>query len=207
MSGYCDIAPGHPLHGPYHDTEYGVPARDEAALFERLVLEINQAGLSWETMLKKREGFRSAYDGFDVDKVAAYGEADRERLLNDAGIIRNRLKVNALVTNAQVFLTVQKEFGSFDAYLWRFVDGKPIDGNWKRVEDVPATTPISDALSKDLKKRGFKYLGSITVYSHLQACGMINDHGIDCSRYAEINSRYPTVIRNRDHEENVQKFR
>ena len=168
------------LERAYHDTEWCHPLHDERKLFEFLILEGMQAGLSWRTVLEKRAAMRAAFDGFDPVKIARYTDTKKAELLQNPGIIRNRLKINALVTNAQAFLAVQKEFGSFDAYLWRFVDNKPIDENWKRAEDVPATTPISDALSKDLKKRGFKFVGSTIVYSFMQAAGLVNDHLAGC---------------------------
>ena len=186
MSTYCDFAPGHPVHGPYHDHEYGVPTRDESALFERLILEINQAGLSWETILKKREGFRRAYDGFDVDTVAAYGDDERARLLADPGIIRNRLKVHSARNNARATLKIIEEFGSLDAYFWGFVDGKPIRNRWHAHGDVPARTPLSDKLSKDLQKRGFNFVGSTIIYAHMQATGMVNDHLVGCFRHKQV---------------------
>jgi DNA-3-methyladenine glycosylase I len=167
----------------YHDTEWGVPLHDDRRLFEFLILEGAQAGLSWSTILNKRESYRRAYDGFDPAKVARYGPREKRRLLADAGIVRNKLKVEASVRNAMAFLDVQKEFGSFDAYLWGFVHGKPIDGKRASLKDVPARTPESDALSKDLLKRGFKFVGSTIVYAMVQAVGMVNDHTADCFRY------------------------
>jgi len=183
---YCDIAPGHEWHGPYHDEEYGFPLASDAELFERLILEINQAGLSWLTILKKRDAFRGAYGGFDPEVVAAYGARDRRRLLADAGIIRNRLKVDAAIRNAQTFLQVQKEFGSFDAYIWQFAGGKPIDHKLASIKDVPAKTAESDAMSKDLLKRGFRFVGSTICYAFMQAVGMVNDHEVKCFRYKEV---------------------
>lgn len=180
---YCRSAPGHPFHGPYHDTEYGVPLRGDAELFERLVLEINQAGLSWLTILKKRDGFRRAYGGFDPAVVAAYGDADRARLLADPGIIRNRLKVEASVLNARAFLAVQAEYGSFDRYIWQFVGNRPIQTNLRRPDQIVASTPESDAMSKDLKQRGFKFVGTTICYAYMQATGMTNDHLVSCPRH------------------------
>lgn len=164
----------------YHDTEWCRPLHDDGKLFEFLILEGMQAGLSWRTVLEKREAMRAAFDGFNPVKISHYTDAKKAELLQNPGVIRNRLKINALVTNAAAFLAVQKEFGSFEAYLWRFVDGKPVDGNWKTVAEVPATTAISDALSKDLKKRGFKFVGSTIVYSFMQAAGLVNDHLAGC---------------------------
>jgi DNA-3-methyladenine glycosylase I len=164
----------------YHDNEWGKPVHDDATLFEFLILETFQAGLSWHTILKKRENFRKAFDKFEVKKVAAYNDKKLQILIEDAGIIRNQLKIKAAVSNAQAFIKIQEEFGSFSKYIWAFVDGKPIDNQPKNLKDVPATTPLSDALSKDLKKRGFKFVGSTVVYAHMQATGMVNDHLIDC---------------------------
>jgi len=170
----------------YHDAEWGVPLHDDRGLFEFLILEGAQAGLSWDTILRKRENYRKAFDGFDVNKVARYTEKRIERLLQDAGIIRNRLKVTSAVSNAKAFLKIQKEFGSFDKYIWDFVDGKPIVNKWKQIDQVPATSPVSDAISKDMKKRGFNFVGSTIMYAHRQATGMVNDHLTSCFRYREI---------------------
>lgn len=169
-----------PLYIKYHDEEWGVPVHDDQKMFEFLVLETFQAGLSWYTILKKRENFRKAFDHFNYKKVAKYGEPKVEELLQDAGIIRNQQKIRAAINNAQRFKEVQKEFGSFCKYIWGFVDGKPIVNQWKSLKEVPATTPISDALSKDLKKRGFKFVGSTTIYAHMQASGVVNDHIEGC---------------------------
>jgi DNA-3-methyladenine glycosylase I len=171
----------------YHDTEWGVPLHDEQKLFEFLVLEGMQAGLSWSTILNKRENFRRAFAEFDVEKVAHFGKREINRLLKDAGIIRNRLKIEAAITNAQRFIEVQGEFGSFDAYIWGFVNGKPIQNGFKSLKELPARTPLSDAISKDLKQRGFKFVGSTIVYAHMQATGMVNDHTVDCFRYIECS--------------------
>lgn len=168
------------LYRKYHDEEWGKPVYDDETIFEFLVLESFQAGLSWYTILKKRENFKKAFDEFNYNIIATYSEDKVEDLMNNAGIIRNRLKILATINNAQRFQEVQKEFGSFSKYIWSFVDGKPIVNNPKTLNDVPATTEISDALSKDLKKRGFKFLGSTVVYAHMQATGMVNDHLVDC---------------------------
>lgn len=168
------------LYRNYHDNEWGKPVYDDATIFEFLILETFQAGLSWYTVLAKRENFRKAFEGFDVQKVANFSESKIVSLCEDAGIIRNKLKIKAAVTNAQAFIEVQKEFGSFSKYIWSFVGGKPIDNQPKTLADVPATTEISDKLSKDLKKRGFKFVGSTVVYAHMQATGMVNDHVMDC---------------------------
>ena len=173
-----------PLSIAYHDAEWGVPLHDDTRLFEFLVLEGAQAGLSWETILNKRDNYRAAFDGFNPAKIAKYNERKIESLMNDAGIIRNRLKINAAVTNARAFLDVNREFGSFDAYVWRFVNGKPL--RRKRGQFVPARTELSDALSKDLAKRGFKFVGSTICYAMMQAVGMVNDHETGCFRYHEV---------------------
>ena len=170
----------------YHDKEWGKPVYDDPTLFEFLLLETFQAGLSWITILKKREHFRKAFDGFNYEKIANYSDKKIASLLLDAGIIRNKLKINSAVTNAQAFMKIQKEFGSFSKYIWDFVDGKPIKNKLKAMEDIPANTPLSDAISKDLKKRGFKFVGSTVVYAHMQATGMVNDHLESCFRYEEV---------------------
>jgi DNA-3-methyladenine glycosylase I len=168
------------LYRNYHDNEWGKPVYDDATIFEFLILETFQAGLSWYTVLAKRENFRKAFDNFNLKKIANYSEDKMAELAEDTGIIRNKLKIKATVTNAQAFIKVQEEFGSFSKYIWGFVDGKPIDNQPQTLKDVPATSPISDALSKDLKKRGFKFVGSTVVYAHMQATGMVNDHVMDC---------------------------
>jgi DNA-3-methyladenine glycosylase I len=168
------------LYKEYHDQEWGTPIYDDASLFEFLILETFQAGLSWITILNKRENFRTAFDNFDYKKIAQYPEAKIEDLLLDAGIIRNKLKVRSAVSNAQAFIKIQEEFGSFSNYIWKFTDGKPIINNPKTLKDVPSTTPLSDEISKDLKKRGFKFVGSTVIYAHMQATGMVNDHIADC---------------------------
>ncbi|MBX3300078.1 MAG: DNA-3-methyladenine glycosylase I [Acidobacteria bacterium] len=169
----------------YHDAEWGVPQHDDRVLFEFLILEGAQAGLSWETVLAKRENYRKAFDEFDPVKVARYSEAKQAKLLLNTGLIRNRLKIASSVRNAKAFLSVQKEFGSFDAYIWTFVEGKPIDGKRKTLGDVPSKIDISDAMSKDLKKRGFNFVGSTIMYAYMQACGLVNDHEETCFRYRE----------------------
>lgn len=170
----------------YHDEEWGVPEYDDKKHFEFLILEAAQAGLSWSTVLKKREGYRQAFDDFDVEKVAKFSKEDIERLCHKPEIIRNKLKISAAITNAGKFLDVQDEYGSFSNYIWQFVDGKPIINKWKKMTDVPATTKESDALSKDLKSRGFKFVGSTIIYAHMQACGLVNDHTVNCFRYNEL---------------------
>ena len=168
------------LYRNYHDNEWGKPVYDDATIFEFLILETFQAGLSWYTILAKRENFRKAFDNFNLKKIANYSEDKMAELAEDAGIIRNKLKIKATVTNAQAFIKVQEEFGTFSKYIWGFVDGKPIDNQPKTLSEVKATTPISDALSKDLKKRGFKFVGSTVMYAHMQATGMVNDHITEC---------------------------
>jgi len=176
--------PKNPLYLSYHDTEWGVPVHDDQRLFEFLVLEGAQAGLSWETILNKRDAYRKAFDRFDPRKVARYDARRIARLLADPGIVRNRLKVASAVTNARAFLAVQEEFGSFDAYQWRFVGGAPIQNRRRSLGDIPPRTAESDAFSKDLKQRGFKFVGTTIIYAHMQACGMVNDHLVDCFRYS-----------------------
>ena len=182
----CAWVSGDPLYLAYHDREWGVPVHDDRLLFEFVVLESAQAGLSWLTILKKRENYRRAFAGFDVKKVAAFDERKVEELLQDAGIVRNRLKVRSTVSNAQRFMEIQSEFGAFATYLWGFVGGKPKINAWKSAQKVPATTPQSDALSKDLVRRGFKFMGSTICYAHMQATGLVNDHTTDCFRYREL---------------------
>ncbi|WP_339915965.1 DNA-3-methyladenine glycosylase I [Yeosuana marina] len=181
--GWCE---GDALYEAYHDQEWGVPVFDDATLFEFLMLETFQAGLSWITILRKRENFRKAFDNFDYKKIAQYNQDKIDALLQDAGIIRNKLKVNATITNAQAFIEIQKEFGSFSKYIWSFVDGKPIKNTLKSYKDAPANTALSDRISTDLKKRGFKFVGSTVIYAHMQATGMVNDHEVGCFRYNDV---------------------
>ena len=182
----CPWCGDDPLYVRYHDEEWGVPVHDDRKLFEFLVLEGAQAGLSWLTILRRREGYRRAFAGFDPEAVARFDETDIERLRNDASIIRNRAKIRSAVVNARAFLAVREEFGSFDRYIWRFVDGRPIVNTWTRDEDIPAATPLSETISRDLKARGFSFVGPTIVYAHLQATGMVNDHLVDCFRHDEI---------------------
>ena len=182
----CAWCIGDPLYETYHDEEWGKPVFDDNKLFEFLILETFQAGLSWITVLRKRENFRKAFDGFDYKKVANYDQKKIDSLLQDAGIIRNKLKIHATVSNAKAFMKVQDEFGSFSNYIWGFVDGKPIKNKFKSIKDLPANTPLSDTISKDLKSRGFKFVGTTVVYAHMQATGMVNDHETSCFRYNEI---------------------
>jgi len=183
----CTWCLGHDIYIDYHDHEWGTPQHDDQHLFEMLILEGAQAGLSWITILKKRENYRAAFDQFDPNIVAGYGPDKIAELLQNPGIVRNKLKVNAAVKNAKAFLKVQEEFGSFDAYIWSFVDGKPIQNHFKNREDVPATSPESDVMSKALKKRGFTFVGSTICYAFMQAVGMVNDHTTDCFKYPELS--------------------
>lgn len=180
----CDWA-RNDLAVKYHDEEWGVPQHDDRKLFEFLILEGAQAGLSWDTILRKRENYREAFDNFNAEKIALYDEEKRAELLKNEGIIRNRLKIASAVRNAKAFLEIQKQFGSFDKYIWNFVGGKPVVNNWKSLREVPAKTEISDAISKDLKKRGFNFVGSTIMYAFMQACGLVNDHPVSCFRYEE----------------------
>ncbi len=182
----CVWSVGDPLYEAYHDEEWGVPVYDDDTLFEFLILETFQAGLSWITVLRKRENFRKAFDNFDYKTIAKYDQAKIDELLQDADIIRNKLKVNATITNAQTFMKVQEEFGSFSKYIWGFVDGKPIKNTFNDPSQLPANTELSDTISKDLKKRGFKFVGSTVIYANMQATGMVNDHEVNCFRYNEV---------------------
>jgi len=182
----CSWAGTDPLYVAYHDEEWGVPVHDDRHLFEMLTLEGAQAGLSWHTILKKRANYRAAFDNFDPTTVATYGDEKVAALLADAGIVRNRLKIAATVRNARAFLAIQGEFGSFDAYIWQFVNGEPIRNARTALSEIPARTPLSDAISKDLKKRGFTFVGSTIMYAHMQATGMVNDHLTTCFRYAQV---------------------
>ena len=172
----------------YHDEEWGVPVRDDQTQFEFLILESAQAGLSWSTILKKREGYRNAFAGFNVEKVARFTDDDLNKLLKNPAIIRNKAKIRATINNAQKFIAIQEQVGSFSEYIWSFVDGSPIQNEWQTLVDIPATTEISDKLSSDLKDRGFKFIGSTTIYAHMQATGLVNDHLVSCFRYADIKA-------------------
>lgn len=185
MKTRCAWCGTDPLYVAYHDTEWGVPNRDDQSLFEMLVLEGAQAGLAWITVLRKREGYRELFDGFDADRIARYTDRKLDKLLLDPRIIRNRLKVYGTRKNARAFLAVQEEFGSFSDYIWGFVDHQPVQNHWRSLKQLPATSPLSDQLSKDLKKRGFTFVGSTIMYAHMQATGMFNDHTTDCYRHAE----------------------
>lgn len=183
----CEWARGDPLYIDYHDHEWGVPLHDDHKLFEFLVLEGAQAGLSWLTILRKRQHYRGAFDNFDVGKIAAYDRKKFEELLSNKGIVRNRLKIEAAIQNAKAFLALQREFDGFDAYIWQFVGGKPKKNAWKTIKEIPSNTAESDAMSKDLIKRGFKFVGSTICYAFMQATGMVNDHTFDCFRYDEVS--------------------
>ncbi|MFW5725927.1 MAG: DNA-3-methyladenine glycosylase I [Bacteroidota bacterium] len=180
MTFRCQWCGNDPLYIKYHDEEWGKPVYDDRILFEFLILETFQAGLSWITILRKREYFRMAFDGFDFERIASYGEEKVEELMQNQGIIRNRLKIKAAITNAQAFIKIRKEFGTFSKYIWSFVNGTPLINNFTSLNEIPASTPLSDKISKDLKKRGFKFTGSTVVYAHMQATGMVNDHIAGC---------------------------
>ncbi|HOT00138.1 MAG TPA: DNA-3-methyladenine glycosylase I [Acidobacteriota bacterium] len=182
----CAWCLGDPLYLAYHDLEWGVPLHDDRGLFEFLVLETFQAGLSWLTILKKRDNFRRAFAGFDPKRVASFDGRDRRRLLADAGIVRNRLKVDAAIVNARVFLEVQAAHGSFDRWIWSFTDGRPVVNRWRELREVPARTPLAPTISREMRRLGFRFAGPVVVYSHMQATGMVNDHLVSCYRHAEI---------------------
>jgi DNA-3-methyladenine glycosylase I len=184
----CEWANRSELEQSYHDNEWGVAINDDRSLFEFLVLEGAQAGLSWSTILRKREGYRKAFDNYDARKISQYSENDVSRLLVNSEIIRNRLKINATITNAMAFLEVQEQFGSFDHYIWQFVNGKPIQNSWEKMADIPSSTPKSEAMSKDLRKRGFKFVGTTICYAFMQAVGMVNDHVVGCFRHEELKA-------------------
>ncbi|MFA9408313.1 MAG: DNA-3-methyladenine glycosylase I [Candidatus Dadabacteria bacterium] len=186
MNKRCDWCGTEPIYVDYHDKEWGVPVHDDRMHFEMIILDGAQAGLSWITILKRRDSYREAFDNFDAVKVSRYNDKKVEKLLTNPGIIRNRLKVNSAVKNAQAFLKIQKEFGSFDDYIWQFVNHKTIQNKWKKMSELPAKTAESDAMSKDLKKRGFSFVGSTICYAYMQAAGMINDHITNCFRYKEV---------------------
>ncbi len=187
----CEWAGEDPLYVSYHDQEWGVPVHDDRKLFEFLILEGAQAGLSWITILRKRENYRLAFDHFDPEKISRYDQAKVEGLLQNPGIIRNKLKIRAAIQNAQAFLSVQEEFGSFDQYIWGFVDHKPIINTWTEMQQLPAFTPLSEKISKDLKKRGFNFVGPTIIYAHMQATGIVNDHIVSCFRYHQVNQTDP----------------
>src|SRR6056297_2712833 len=195
----CDWAEGSERYINYHDKEWGLPVFDDQTLFEFLILETAQAGLSWSTILKRRENYNKAYDNFDINKVAQYGETKREKLLNNEGIIRNKLKIDASINNAKRVLELQQEYGSFSKYLWSFTDFKPVINSWEQLSEVPAETELSKKIAKDLKKRGFKFVGSVTIYAYLQAVGIVNDHLVDCFRYKEVIDYYNKKVKDVDY--------
>jgi DNA-3-methyladenine glycosylase I len=184
----CEWCGDHPLYVTYHDREWGVPVHSDRKLFEFLVLEGAQAGLSWLTVLKKRSAYRKAFDGFNFEKVARYNKSKINSLLENPGIIRNRLKIESAVRNAKAFIEVRREFGTFNNYIWQFVENRPLQNRWKSIKELPAKTGLSDAISRDLKKRGFNFVGSTIIYAHMQATGMVNDHITTCFRYREVKS-------------------
>ena len=194
----CEWASHDALDKKYHDEEWGIPVHDDRKQFEYLMLEVMQCGLSWRLMLKKREIFRYCFSNFEYDIVANYNEADIKRIINVDGMIRSRRKIEAVIHNAKCFQKIRQEFGSFSNYLWKYSDGKTILYRGHENGEIPSKNGLSEIVSRDLKKRGFKYLGAVTVYSHLQACGIINDHGKNCKKYAEINRQYPTIILDND---------
>ena len=203
---YCDWASGEQILRDYHDTEWGVPVRDDKRQFEYLMLEAMQSGLSWLTVLKKREIFRSCFDGFDFERIAEYDDRDVARIMNTAGVIRSEPKIRAVINNACCFIDVRREFGSFSEYIWSYTHGKTVLYDGHADGYIPNSNGLSDAIAKDLKRRGFKYIGSVTVYSHLQACGIINDHSKECPRYAYINENFEIITAPPDNEHNVVKY-
>lgn len=200
--GYCTWAGMNELNKVYHDTEWGIPVHEDRKMFEHLILECMQCGLSWDLMLKKRDVFRKCFDDFDFDRIAEYDDSDIDRIMNTEDMIRSPRKIAAVINNARCFRKVREEFGTFCDYLWAYSDGKTIlyTGHNKDIAKIPVSNGLSKRISKDLKKRGFKYVGEITIYSHLQACGIINDHDEDCDCYKRINEQYPTVNKRRDKE-------
>lgn len=200
--GYCTWAGMNELNRVYHDTEWGIPVHEDRKMFEHLILECMQCGLSWDLMLKKRDVFRKCFDDFDFDRIAEYDDSDIDRIMNTEDMIRSPRKIAAVINNARCFRKVREEFGTFCDYLWAYSDGKTIlyTGHNKDIAKIPVSNGLSKRISKDLKKRGFKYVGEITIYSHLQACGIINDHDEDCDCYKRINEQYPTVNKRRDKE-------
>ena len=203
---YCNWGNTSELNLKYHDTEWGIPLWDDRGQFEFLMMEVMQCGLNWNMMINKREIFRSCFDNFEYDKIAEYGKDDIDRIMDTEGMIRSVRKIEAVINNARCFQKIREEYGSFSEYLWAYSKGKTILYNKHGDGYIPVSNGLSDTISKDLKKRGFKYLGTVTVYSHLQACGIINDHGSDCPCYKKIVDKYPTVKKNRDKEKNVGYF-
>ncbi len=203
---YCSWDQSSELNIKYHDSEWGVPLHDDRGQFEFLMMEVMQCGLNWTMMINKREIFRSCFDNFEYDKIAEYGDADIERIMNTEGMIRSRRKIEAIINNSRCFQKIREEYGSFDDYLWGYSDGKTILYNKHSDGYIPVSNGLSDMISKDLKKRGFKYLGTVTMYSHLQACGIINDHDKNCPCYKKIVKKYPTVVKKRFLEKQVMYF-
>ena len=203
---YCNWGNTSELNLKYHDTEWGIPLWDDRGQFEFLMMEVMQCGLNWNMMINKREIFRSCFDNFEYDKIAEYGKDDIDHIMGTEGIIHSVRKIEAVINNARCFRKIREEYGSFSEYLWAYSNGKTILYNKHGDGYIPVSNGLSDAISKDLKKRGFKYLGTVTVYSHLQACGIINDHGSDCPCYKKIVNKYPTVKKNRDKEKSVGYF-
>ena len=203
---YCNWGNTSELNLKYHDTEWGIPLWDDRGQFEFLMMEVMQCGLNWNMMINKREIFRSCFDNFEYDKIAEYGKDDIDRIMGTEGMIHSVKKIEAVINNARCFRKIREEYGSFSEYLWAYSNGKTILYNKHGDGYIPVSNGLSDAISKDLKKRGFKYLGTVTVYSHLQACGIINDHGSDCPCYKKIVNKYPTVKKNRDKEKSVGYF-
>jgi len=195
----CDWAEGSEMYIKYHDKEWGVPVFDDKILFEFLILETAQAGLSWSTILKRRYNYREAYDNYNIEKIASYGEGKRNELLNNEGIIRNKLKIDASINNAERVLKIQEDFGSFSRYLWSFTNFTPVINKWETLSEVPAETELSKTIAKDLKKKGFKFVGSVTIYAFLQAVGIVNDHLVDCFRYQEVIDYYNKKVKDVDY--------
>ena len=204
--GYCNWETTSEANIRYHDKEWGIPLHDDRGQFEFLMMEVMQCGLSWDLMIRKREIFRGCFDNFEYDLIAGYCEQDIERIMNTYGMIRSRRKIEAVINNARCFQKIRAEFGSFSEYLWAYSDGKTILYNQHELGWIPVSNGLSDKISRDLRRRGFKYLGTVTIYSHLQACGIINDHDKNCARYREIVSKYPTVRKRRYHEKGTQYF-
>ena len=204
--GYCNWETTSEANIRYHDTEWGIPLHDDRGQFEFLMMEVMQCGLSWDLMIRKREIFRACFDNFEYDQIAGYGERDIERIMNTEGMIRSQRKIEAVIHSARCFQKIRAEFGSFSAYLWACSDGKTILYNQHELGWIPVSNGLSDRISRDLRRRGFKYLGTVTVYSHLQACGIINDHDKNCARYREIVSKYPTVKKRRYLEKGTRYF-
>jgi len=199
----CEWANSSELMKNYHDEEWGVPIHEDVNLFEQLILQGAQAGLSWITILKKRENYRKAFDNFNFEKIASYDEKKIQELLTNKGIIRNELKIRSVINNAKNFIKIRKEFGSFNNYIWKFINHTPLQNNWSSLDQIPNKTPLSKKISKKMKKRGFKFVGSVTIYAYLQAVGIVNDHLVDCFRYKEVIDNYNKTIENIDYMESI----